>query len=565
MIIDMTIVNGQLISAKPYFKKLSPGWTSLFVGRAAIVARAIKTGMSAIDAYRTYKSGTPLATATGGFIGGQIIRSICRPMKKRVKKTHVMVIKQAKHDVWRKNGLGGRTWLTTTGHHQMVIVFHDANRAGPHIDVHIGRMSFVYRVKPELYSQLRYNREGYLTEDSRKLIINHIRGEIANGSRVPQNLDHSLSNARSTWVNGDRNGRNYGDGVTRQVVLESTVDIYKAHEGGPIEMFAPALNASTSLYLYPLYPGDDKRAPIAIWGQKSAGPSTVFTDRLHLQMIDPKDMDVLMSKGDMSTSTAKYDGSSCYVIIKKDGTTVWSPRTSVKTGKQIEYTPKINSLAHAHTNGETIVAMGELLFKQKTWRTYVPGMSDPYLPQSIGSGILNANAVLPKNIQPEIRLYRVDKVGRTNTSNMNFWDNRVLQFAAASFHQHLKVVELMSPEQALANGFEGVVVVPEDSSVNEGFKMKWWADANDWRIDSIDLYPGEKGGIAGVVWFTSLESGKQFKLGPSNLGDRDFQMQMIDNPDHYIGAVAKVSGRQGHEGRAAKMIALHDDKGLAPV
>ena len=82
-------------------------------------------------------------------------------------------------------------------------------------------------------------------------------------------------------------------------------------------------------------------------------------------MIHPEDMSTLESKADMSTSTAKYDGSSCYFVITKDGTTVWSPRQSKVTGEQIEYTFKIDGIAIT-TSEQTIVGMGELLFKQKS-------------------------------------------------------------------------------------------------------------------------------------------------------------------------------------------------------
>jgi hypothetical protein len=63
---------------------------------------------------------------------------------------------------------------------------------------------------------------------------------------------------------------------------------------------------------------------------------------------------------------------------------------------------------------------------------------------------------------------------------------------------------------------------------------------------------------------TSLESGKKFKLGPSQMGDQTLTRHMMDNPNLYEGSVVKVNSKRGHEGRASKVIGFHDDKGLAP-
>src|SRR5690606_26168933 len=129
-------------------------------------------------------------------------------------------------------------------------------------------------------------------------------------------------------------------------------------------------------------------------------------------------------------------------------------------------------------------------------------------PAATGAGIRNSNQGLPKNIKPAFRLYRVDKIGRKKTGDLGFWENRELQERVAALGaQHLKVVALMTPEEAKELGYEGVVVAPagektiahldgegkealnvtvtEDSpgSVNDAFKMKWWTDPHDWVID----------------------------------------------------------------------------------
>lgn len=556
---DMEIISTNLQQSKQYYTTISPNLPYAFSPPYKRVVKGMIFGTKMYGIAKTLKRGAPLAHVVGDYLGGRVIKRAFKPVKDKVAKAHVKM-SRTDHDWRRKNGIGGRTWITEPGQYKMVIVFHDANRAGPHIDVHIDRLSMVYRVKPELYAQLKYNKDGMLTENSRQAILNHLRTEIANNSRVPQNIDHTKTNARYSWVGGDPAAKHYGAAKTRQVVLETDVEIYKAYHNGPIEFYAPAINSNRSMYLYRLYRGDSKRAPILIWGNRSHKPPKLY-DRLHLKMIHPENIDDLKARADLNTSTAKYDGSSCYFVITKDGTTVWSPRQSVVTGEQIEYTFKIDGIAGVTSpNGETIVGMGELLFKKKS---YNPFRKHNYLPSSTGSGILNSNSVVPKNIQPEIRIYRIDKIGKHYVGDQDFWSNRELQLEVSKLHDNLKVVELMDPDTASDKGYEGVVVIPQNASVNEGFKLKWWADPSDWRIDKVEFCPGDKGGVAGVAWMTSLESGKTFKLGPSQMGDQTLTRHMMDNPELYEGSVVKVNSKRGHEGRASKVIGFHDDKGFA--
>lgn len=553
-------ISRNLYKSRPYFTAVSPNFPYLFI---TPYKRLTKTALLSYRLYGYVKdvnNGKPLSNVVGEYTSSRVLRTVIKPVREKVTKTHIAMTR-TDHDWRRKNGIGGRTWITEPGQYKMVIVFHDANRAGPHIDVHIDRLSMVYKVKPELYSQLKYNSDGLLTEKSRQAIINNLKSEINNNSRVPQNIDHTKTNARYSWVNGDPAEKHYGAAKTRQVVLETDVEIYKAHHNGPIEFYAPALNSYRAMYLYKIYPGTSKRAPILIWGNKTHHPPKL-EDRLHLKMIHPEKINELYHKADMSTSTAKYDGSSCYFVITKSGTTVWSPRQSKITGEQIEYTFKIDGIATV-TNEQTIIGMGELLFKEKSSNPF--RRKHNYLPSATGSGILNSNSVVPKNIQPEIRIYRIDKYGKEFVGNQNFWDNRKLQKEVSKLHPNLKVVELMDPDTASDLGYEGVVVVPKNSSVNEGFKLKWWDDPSDWRIDKIEFYEGSKGGVAGVAHMTSLESGKKFKLGPSQMGDQSLTRHMIVNPDMYEGSVVKVNSKLGHEGRASKVIAFHDDKGFAAI
>jgi hypothetical protein len=572
--VSLSVLNDELIAAKPVFTTLSPGMPAVFRAEAAGIKYLFK-GISAIRTARQWRRGSTVADIIGGRLGGKVINKSTAPVQKRVLKAHLdtqsrAVAKRelATHPVASeiKNGptpneLKTREWINEPGRTQMVIVFHDAKKAGPHIDVHIGQLSLVYRVKPEVYSQLRYNNKGYLTEASQKLLVDYVKDHVNRGARVAQNLDHTPEDARETWVNGDPMDTTYGAGRTRQIISESAVDVYKAHEDGPVEFYAPAINPHRALYLFKLYDGGEKGAPILVWGNKQHHPPAL-EDRLHLKMIDSKDLSKLSAKADMKTSTIKYDGASCYVVTGPKGTTVWSPRISARTGEQIEYTMKLDGVGGI-TAPETMIGMGELLFKEMSacGRRTVRTLSAAEV-----GGILNSQAVLPERIKPEIRLYRIDKVGRVKTGALGFWENRQLQqrLADQDPEGRLKVVELATPEKAMKLGFEGVVAVPEGAGVNDGYKVKWWQDPSDWRIDAIDFKPGDKGGMAGVIRCTSLESGKTFNLGPGQLGTRELCQSMMDDPDRFIGSVLKVESRHGHEGRAAKVIGFHDDKGLSP-
>ncbi|MGW8181370.1 MAG: hypothetical protein ACWGQW_21795, partial [bacterium] len=414
--LDFQTVNQGFINTKPYYSSVNPNLVSLLSIRIhQRAAKAALTCWKAYGAFRHYKSNDgDIPQTLGDFLGWYLVKKIKSPMRKRVGRMHV-VASRTRHDIFRKNGMGGRGWYDKPRREKLVIVFHDANRAGPHIDVHIGRVSVVYRVKPDLYQQLSYNNQGQLTEASKQAILDHVRGEIAKGARVPQNIDHSRSNAVASWTDGDRTATHYGAGYTRQVILQSEVDIYKAHWNGPIEMYAPDLNKHRATYLYRIYHGRDTGTPILIFGSKTDHPPTL-QDRLHLRLIHPEHIDQLHIKADMSTSTAKYDGSSCYVVITPKGTTVWSPRLSKLTGEHIEYTHKLDGLSSA-TSDQTIVAMGEVMFK----------VDGEYLPAASGSGILNSDSLLPKHVEPEISLYRVDRIGRKNYFGTDFWSNRDLQ------------------------------------------------------------------------------------------------------------------------------------------
>lgn len=564
-----------LAEAKQPYLSISPGWQSLIAH--STLSTAVGLAVKARGIHKQLKRGDDIETIAATMLAGGITgKVITKPIGNVNKRAHIWashhsgdhlitedgkVIKLGEHDRSKPDAKGiddTYGWINQPGRQRMVIIYHEADKAGPHIDVHIGALSLVYRVKPDLYSQLRFNKDGSLTNNSKELIIKHIRSEVEGKSRVPQNLDHPDSQATYTWLAREDGPVGYGAGRSRQIVSQSEVEIYKAYEDGPIEFFAPVISPAHALYLYRIYPGTDKRSPICIWGQKEPRPPE-FKDRLHLRMVDEKDFERWEPKLDMSTSAAKYDGSSVYLVMNQKGTRAYSPRVSKVTGKRIEYTPKINGVA-ALTVPETTIAMGEVMF-YKTGR----GGKKIWLDHATSGGILNSHDLIPTGVKPMIVIYRVDRVGRKDTSSLSFWEQRKLAEQIVSLDDaNFMLPELMSPSEAKKRGFEGVVICPPDAPVSDGVKIKYWTDADDWEVTSVDFYRSEKGNIAGVTWFTSLESGKHFKLGPGGVGDRALCEDMMANPEAYVGAVAKVRSRHGHEGRAAKLLEWHPDKGFAP-
>lgn len=565
-ILNLDAVTTEFSSAAPLFKAVSPGTFSLIKHP---VMRTIGVGLMVHSHYRAVKQGADTADIVGGFLAGRALRVVMAPPRKYVTAAHIHVRHMSPRDRMRVNGLGGHSWYYKPSRKELVMVFHNANRAGPHVDVHIGRLSLVYRVPQDVYDKLRYNPSGMLTENSRKVLTDFVRENLAGNKPVPQNLDHSRSNAVASWTGGDPEATGYGAGTTRQVFVHDEADVIKAHAHGPIEFYAPAINPNGLIYLYRLGETTSARetggtkAPIIIAGYKNQNLPDL-EDKLHLKMIDPSKLDELVEKekASLSTATAKYDGSSCYVVIDKKGTRVYSPRTSARTGDRIEYTPKLGALANV-TSEEPIIAMGELLFREKN---HWPFGETEYIPQARSGGILNSHSILPGDVTPEIRLYRVDKIGRKGTRDLPYFENRRLQQRIAALDPtHLKVVEQMDPVEALDKGFEGIVLGDPNKPVDEFHKVKFWQDADDWRIDEVALGEGPRGGIAGVVHLTSLESGKKFKLGPGQIGNHELNRRMMEDPEHHVGSVLKVQSRRGHEGRAAKVVAIHDDKGTSPL
>lgn len=449
---------------------------------------------------------------------------------------------------------------------KMRLMYHESDVAPTHIDVHIGRTSFIVRVQgKEVENHIRFNANGRLTGESRELLLEHVRREISNHARMPQNVDHSISNGAISWLTRQQGERilssNYGAGRTRQLITEDDVEIIHSRQGH-MKLYAPILNKDNLIFVHELYPGVQSKAPIVVWGEYKPDIPKLH-DKLHLRMIDGDDLPKFLSMVDKDTTTRKYDGAATYAVLStKGGGTFWSPRISKSTNRRIEYTGKLPELARLRSDVNS-VSMGELLFTPKSKLRRLGKLittGNIYLSAAETGGILNSDKIRPLDIVPNIRLYRVDRYNGRNTHDLPFFENRELQHNIAKLHEYLDVVSLMPAIRV--RGYEGLVAVPDGLSVNDGYKIKWFGDANDWQVEDVELHTGPNGGIAGVVWFRSLESNKQFKLGPGQLGDADFCIDMMTNPSDYIGTVFKVHSREAHEGRAAKVVETHTDKGI---
>jgi hypothetical protein len=559
----MPIVDEELLevlqSAVPLFKSICPSLIDSIGHKGFRTVRKILRNCQEVLFFKSVMEGNPdrIPERLGELAGRRIAHTLMiKPLKRMNINAHKRMAgidRTAGHAGHGRN----RSWITEFDKgldgrivKRMVMVFHDANHAGKHVDLHIGHLSLVFRIsgKP-VENELKF-KDGMLTQDSKNAILKHLKAEIANGSRVPQNLDHDWQAARFQWINGSAGDDRYGAGKTRQIVAEDDIEIVQANDGAgqTLKMYAPILDKHCQLYLHKLYPGSQTKAPIVIFGRYE-GDSPEFEPRLHLKSMNSNELERFKLLVDPKTVTLKEDGASTYFVISSKGSRFFSPRMSKETGSPIEYTGKLPELARVKRDG-LIIGMGELKFKQ--------GGVDLTAAQ-IG-GVLNSDKIRPRNIRPEIRIYRIDEIDKKQVSGLSFSENRKIQERVASLHGQFKVVKKVDPK--IQDGVEGLVGVPEGKSINEGIKIKFLGNPADWQVESVDLKNGPTGRTAGVVWFKSLESGKRFKLGPGQLGGEEFVRSIMVNPDGFVGRVFKVNSKRGHEGRAAKLVEEHLDKGV---
>lgn len=551
------------------FTMLSPT-----LGRASpVLARIMLAANAAERAWKVWKGESTVARECGGFVASKVTKNLLTPAVGRVTRLHM----RAQY----VRMVNGRSWPVPAAEindqgrmiQPLTIVYHHANKAGKHIDVHIGRFSLIVRVdgKP-VADQIKFNAQGELTQASKDALLDLVRDEIRNHSRFPQNADHSLANAAYVWNKDQGPTTGYGSGPTRQVILRDEVEFYHLRVDSSLHMYAPAL-LPRGLYLYRF--NEQGTTPIVIWGElKPREP--VFEDRLHLKFIQEEDFeDKFLGKVDWSTVTRKYDGASCYAASNGEGVKIFSPRYSKRTGHRIEYTWVVPELAEKGLNPvqpdrvQHTVWMGEMMFWERTplgeavwllFRVRGPeGWTWKYKSAAEIGGLLNANRIRPRDVYPEVRIYRVDRDRGQRVYGEEFFANRSRQQRIAKeLSGYWKVVDISHPVRN--EDHEGLVAVPPGLSVIDGLKVKWWGDEADWKVTAVNLGLGPKGAIAGTVQFQSLESGRTFKLGPGQLGTADDCLEIMEDPDAYLGRVAKVASRTGHEGRASKFIMWHPDK-----
>lgn len=546
-------ISKRLIDGKNYFAAVNPSFNNLFKNQ--VIKLILITKNYAIDAYKTFKTTGDVTETIAGSFGyyctGKIIGLISTPVNTGYKFATMT----------RRSGFRTKTWITYNNDmnkdgriiKNMTIIYHDANKAGKHLDIHIGHMSLIIRVSGKPVEKLIKFHQGKLTDDSKKHLINHIKEEISNNSRVAQNLDHSLNEAKSSWLYDEtyKLEEGYGSGPTRQIVINEKVEILKIGDinSNILEMYIPSLDTHNILYLYRIYNGETTGTPICIFGKIRQTPPE-FKDRLHLKMTN--DINDFKNQIDESTVTIKYDGASAYLWSREKGSRMFSPRISKVTGERIEYTQKLPEIMRMKSDFKEVHGMGELLFYKNTI------FGKKYLKAAEIGGILNSNSIRPQNIHPDYRLYRVDKIMGNDISNISFFDNRAIANEIANNCKIIHIPEIVKIKNK--NNIEGYVGIPKNGNVNEGLKYKFFTDPDDWKVENINLYVTNKSKIAGVVNFISLESGKRFNLGPGQIGNFDDCYDIINNSNNYIGKVAKVISRYGHEGRASKLLEWHLDK-----
>lgn len=544
-----------LVGAKPAFEIVMPALPASLTkpkGGVEIVVAALKCAKFIKDV-----RDNGIENAAASACASSIFASAIKPVKKKIRIAALSSLRD-RDGFFRINGMGGRNWIDPEIDSDcrgrivkpMVIVFHDANRAGKHIDVHIGNLSLIYRVSgKDVEKEIVYNRNGALTQASKDALVAHVLDELNHHSRVPQNLDHSWVGAHESWLVGERGPSGYGAGATRQVVSESMAEIVDVGDNeSTISVFAPAVAGDSIIYLHRLYPPNASRdAPILVAGIRRDDPG-VLEDRLHLRLFNGREsMGKFLEFVDPKTVTVKEDGASVYFKIDEKRGRAWSPRTSTVTGKQIQYTGKLPEVARIKSD-LNISGIGELVFF-KGGRKLTAA--------EIG-GILNSDSVRPVDVVPKIKIYRIDGYGGSRVSDLPFFENRKIQQRVAELCPIFDVVDLSKPK--IKDGIEGYVGAPAGASINAGAKLKLWGDDNDWKVVGVDLKNGSTGRTAGVVRFVSMDSGKEFNLGPGQIGSEARVRQMMSSPDSFIGTVFKVKSRRGHEGRASKVVEPHPDK-----
>lgn len=457
-----------------------------------------------------------------------------------------------------------------------IIVFHDADEAGPHVEwyievdgqcynIGVKRLSKDRMKKYGLYddkrgSDVMYNSKGELTGVAKERLLQIVKDEFegtkGTGSWTGQSTDHTPEEARESWTNfNPKYQGKYGAGRSRNVLADDEIEVWKL--GNTIEGRDYTLSKHKDFYVHKFKETEGGQVILRV-GLKDHHDINVH-DRLHLKgHIGEESYEKFVKNvGEEGIVTIKEDGASFHFKIDKHGFHAYSPRISKETGKRISYRHKLGNIRHLRAE-DRYQGMGELvLIDKKTGK--------PIKAHETG-GFLNKNAPIPDRYEPRLVIYRIDKVGRKKVINESYHDNleRIQSLTDELGDDRITAPVLVEWEEALQTSreHEGLVGIAKDSPITNGNKFKPRGDAYDWTLTEVELEPGSKGGIAGVCWFES-ESGKRYKIGASSMGNRESVLEIMNNPDKYEGRVAKVECYPGHEGRAAKFKEWHLDKGTA--
>ena len=545
-------LNKSLYNAKDLFIDVTPNPINILSTKYKKIAKiALKIIRYSKLSLKVIKKEKDIETIIGTIIGNKINGIITNKINIKVTKLMDICIVQPNESHLNNN----RSWFIKNERLKLNIAYHESSLK--HLDVHFSNgTSFIYRVsgKP-VENKIKFNSKGMLTEESKKALINHIRSEIANKSRVPQNIDHNVNQSQIQWKLG-KGPKGYGAGPIREVILSTEAQVMKTDNA--TTLYIPSINSNNMIYSYLLYPAIDKKAPIAIIGNKSSDSPKFIGSKLKLKLIQENDIqDKFINKIDPKTCTIKKDGCALYIHQSQSGTRLFSHRTSIKTGNLIEHTGKVPEIADLKGNFE---GMCELIFLK----------NNKELTAAEIGGILNSNSLRPKNVSAKLYLYRADIINNEKVIDLDFFNNRKIQEEFAKSSNVFDVVPL-SKDIKIDRNIEGYVGVPSGKGINEGLKLKFKGeDIFDWRIDKIDISYGPTSKpsnikLAGKVHCTSTNSGRQFELGVNAIGNRETCLDYMNNPDKYIGKVLRVSCLQAHEGRSAKVdknMPFHMDKGI---
>lgn len=453
---------------------------------------------------------------------------------------------------------------------ERIIVFHDAYKAGPHIEWYLvvngqAHNMGVKRLNAERLERIGYDKRGFynnngdLSQKARRSLLEVVQEEFDGeglGSFVGQSTDHMPDEARESWRVGERltDQSSYGAGKARIVLADDKVEVWKL--GETIEGRDPLISNNKDFYIHKFKETENGNVVLKI-GLKSHGDPD-FPDRLHLKpYIGEETYDKFVRDvGNDGIVTLKEDGASFYFQITKHGFRAWSPRRSVETNERIQYTHKLGGVRHL-TSDKPIEGMGEITFVDKRTGKILHS-------HEIG-GLLNRKTPLDDHYEPRLVIYRIDQVGRKSVidepyeRNLERIDNLVRDLDDPRVH----TPEIVGWADAYhtSQKYEGLVGIPKGSSIGEALKYKPRGNLHDWPVTAVDLHYGPKGRIAGVVRF-QREDGKPAKIGASSMGTDEEVLDIMNNPDKYVGRVARVESYKGHEGRAAKFVDWHQDKGL---